>query len=107
MALAWLIGSILLMMHTVGQGRKLARRLAERHPRAYETLGRPLPGILQSARGRRFARFVARREFATLDDPALAAEFEAYKNREARVVIGLLASMLLVFGLVMIVRFAV
>jgi hypothetical protein len=84
----------------------LAERLAERHPEAYEALGRPRPGYLDSVRRDRFATFVARRGYETLSDPVLASEFDAYRKSEARLVISVLASMMAVFALVLAVRYA-
>lgn len=93
---AWLIGAVLVMARSVQRGRRLADELAARHPQVYEALGRPRPGYLESVRRNRFSRFVARREFEKLDDPVLAAEFEAYQKAEARLVIGVIASLLVV-----------
>jgi hypothetical protein len=66
--LGWLIGAVLLMARMIRRGRELAKLLATRHPESYQALGRPQPGFFHSARGRRFAQFVARREFEDLDD---------------------------------------
>jgi len=90
-ALAWLIGAVLVMMRSVRRGRELAESLATRHPDLYEALGRPLPGYLESARRTRWARWLGRREFAELEDGALVAELEAHRKAEARRVISILA----------------
>ena len=105
-AVAWLIGAVLVMGRSIQHGRSLADKLAERHPEAYETLGRPRPGYLYSERRDRFTQFIARRDYHTLDDPVLASEFEAYRKTEARLVISILVSMMVVFVLVLAVRYA-
>ena len=105
-AVAWLIGALLVMGRSIRHGRSLAEKLAERHPEAYEALGRPRPGYLYSVRRDRFAQFVARRGYETLSDPMLASEFDAYRKSEARSVISILASMLVVFFLLLAVRHA-
>ncbi len=105
-ALAWLFGALLLMSSSIRRGRELAKKLADRHPGVYEASGRPWPGYLYSVRRNRFAQFVARRRYEQLSDSALAAEFEAFRRHEARLVIGLLSSMLLVFCGVLLVRHA-
>ena len=91
-ALVWLIGSFLLMGRSIHRGRDLAEALATRHPEIYEALGRPRPGYFESVRRTRFARFVARREFESLGDGSLSAEFEAFRKSEARLVLSILAS---------------
>lgn len=106
-ALAWLIGAMLLMMGSIRRGRELAQKLAARHPEVYEAIGRPLPGYLESVRRSRFAQFVARRQFENLGDPALAAQFETYRKYEARLILSLLASLLVVLLLVVVVRYVV
>jgi len=103
-ALGWLVGAFLLMARSVRRGRDLADALAARHPEIYEELGRPRPGLLQSVRGNRFAHFVGRREFEHLGDPVLSARFEAHRRSEARLLAGLLASLVAVFALVLVVR---
>lgn len=103
-ALAWLIGGLLLMGRSIRRGQKLADALATRHPEVYQELGRPRPGYLQSARRDRFAQFVARRGFEELSDPVLAERFEAYRTSEARLVLSLIGSLLVVGLLVLIVR---
>ncbi len=105
-ALAWLIGALFLMARLIRRGRELAQTLATRHPETYEALGRPRPGYLQSVRRDRFARFVARREFEKLPDPALSAQFEAYRKADARLVLSLLASLLVLALLIFAVRYA-
>lgn len=105
-ALVWLIGALVLMSRSIRRGRELAAELATRHPRTYEALGRPRPGYLYSIRRDHFAQFVARRAYEDLSDPALAAEFEAYRQDEARLVVSLLVSMGVVFLLIMAVRYA-
>lgn len=104
-ALGWLIGAVLLMGRSIRRGRDLAESLAARHPDTYEALGRPRPGYFQSVRRDRFAQFVARREFENLSDPPLAAEFEDYRTDEARLLLSLLATLLLVGVLVLVVRY--
>ena len=104
LALGWLVGALLLLGRSIRLGRSLAESLATRHPDEYEDLGRPRPGWLQSLRRDRFAQFVARRAYERLQDPVLASEFEAYRKAEARLVIALIASLLVVFVLVMAVR---
>lgn len=103
-ALGWLIVAMLLMMRTIRKGRELANKLATRHPEVYEAFGRPRPGYLHSVAARRFAQFVAQREYENLDDQALSSEFEAHRRFEARLVLTLLASLLIVFLLVLVVR---
>ena len=91
-AVAWLVGSMLLMVRSIRRGRELAEALAARHPATYEALGRPCPGYFESVRRTRFARYVGRREFESLPDGALSARFEAYRRSEARLVVSILAS---------------
>jgi len=86
-ALIWLIVSVLAMARSIRRGRELADMLASRHPETYEALGRPQPGYFESTRRTRFARFVGRRDFQTLGDESLVAQFEAYRKSEARVVL--------------------
>jgi hypothetical protein len=95
-AVAWLIGALLVMGHSIRRGRSLAEKLAERHPEAYEALGRPRPGYLYSVRRDRFAQFVARGGYEDLDDPVLAHEFDAYRKSEARLVVSIIASLMVV-----------
>jgi len=90
--LAWLIGAFLVMARSIRSGRELAAALAARHPEIYEALGRPLPGYLQSVRRDRFAQFIARREF------------EAYRRSEARSLMWILASLLVVGLVFLLVR---
>lgn len=103
-ALGWLIGSVLLMGRLIRRGRELAAALAARYPETYEALGRPQPGYLQSARQRRFAQFVARREYEHIGDPALSAQFEDYRKAEARLLLALLAGLGVVALLVLAVH---
>ena len=49
---------------------------------------------------------MARRDYESLSDPVLAAEFDAYRKSEARLVISVIASLLVVFLLVLAVRYA-
>jgi hypothetical protein len=105
-ALSWLIGSFLLMARSIRSGRDLAEELAARHPATYEALGRPRPGYLESVRRTRFAQFVGRREFEDLADGSLSAQFEAYRKSEARLVLSILASGVIVALLVFAVRHA-
>jgi hypothetical protein len=103
-ALAWLIGALLLMARSIRKGRELAERLAKRHPEIYKALGRPRPGYLHSVRRDRFARFVGRREFEDLADPDLSAQFEEYRKLDARLVLSVLAGLVVVALLVFTVR---
>jgi hypothetical protein len=80
------------MARFIRVGRALVDALAARHPAVYETLGRPRPGYLESARRTRFAQFVGRREYEKLADASLSAEFEAYRKSEARLIVGIFAS---------------
>jgi hypothetical protein len=91
-ALAWLVGSLLLMARSIRRGRDLADMLAARHPEMYEELRRPRPGYFESMRRTRFAHFVGRREFADVVDAPLSAQFEAYRKSEARLILSILAS---------------
>lgn len=100
-AVAWLVGAMLLMARMIRRGRKLASALAERHPETYEALGRPRPGYLQSVRRSRFARFVARREFENLNDPELSRQFDEYRQAEARTLLFLVAT-LIILGLLVL-----
>jgi hypothetical protein len=95
-ALVWLVGSFLLMIRSIREGRDLAEALATRHPETYEALGRPRPGYLESVRRTRFAQFVGRREFEDLADESLSPQFEAYRKSEARLILSILASGLVV-----------
>jgi hypothetical protein len=106
-AVAWLIGAMLLLMRLVRRGRQLAADLAARHPETYEALGRPQPGFLHSVRRSQFARFVARREYENLGDSVLSAEFEDYRQAEARLLIVLLASLGVVGFLILAVLYVV
>jgi hypothetical protein len=92
-ALAWLIWAFALMARSVQRGRHLADALALRHPKLYESLGRPRPGYFDSIQRSRFARFVGRREFETLRDPVLADEFERHRKGESRSLLMLLVSL--------------
>ena len=103
-ALAWLVGAFLLMARSVRGGRQLADALATRHPELYESLGRPRPGYFDSVQRSRFARFVARREYEELADPALSARFEEHRKSEARLLVLLLTSLAAVGLLVLAVR---
>lgn len=103
-ALAWLVGAFLLMALSIRRGQKLADRFARRHPELYEAAGRPRPGFLPDARRSRFAQFVGRREFEQLGDPDLAAAFDELKRFEARTLLSILASLVVVFLLVFAAR---
>jgi hypothetical protein len=105
-ALAWLVGSLLLMARSIRRGRDLSDALAERHPEIYETLGRPRPGYFDSVRRTRFAQFVGRREFENLADGSLSAQFEAYRKSEARLIVSILASGVVVAVLAVAARHA-
>jgi len=104
-AVGWLVGAILLLARLIRRGRELAATLATRHPETYEALGRPRPGYIQSVRRNRFAQFVARRDYENLGDPALSAQFEDYRKAEARLLLFLLASLMVVGLLVLFVRY--
>jgi hypothetical protein len=105
-ALTWVVGSLLLMARSIQRGRALTDALAARHPEIYETLGRPRPGYFESVRRTRFAQYVGRREFENLADPSLSAEFEAYRKAEARLIVSILASGVVVAALAAAVRHA-
>jgi hypothetical protein len=105
-ALTWLVASVLLMARSIRRGRELAEALAARHPATYEALGRPRPGYFESVRRTRFAQFVGRREFASLTDGSLSAEFEAYRRSESRLVLCILVSGAIVASLVLVARHA-
>jgi len=105
-ALSWLVGSFLLMARSIRGGRDLAAALASRYPDTYEALGRPRPGYLDSVRRTRFAQFVGRREFEGLADESLSSQFEAYRKSEARLILSILASGVVVVLLAFAVRHA-
>ena len=92
-ALAWLFASVLLAARLVRRGRALVETLARRYPAVYESLGRPLPGFLFSARRNSFTLFMLHRKYENLDDPVLAARFEAYRKAEGRLLLILLGSL--------------
>jgi len=92
-ALGWLAAAWLLMVRVIRRGRDLAEEIATRHPEAYERLGRPRPGYLDSIQRTRFAQFVARREFQELADPPLSERFEEHRKFEARVMAALLVTL--------------
>ena len=102
--LGWLIGAVLLAARLVRRGRELTMVLATQHPEKYEALGRPRPGFLQSARRSQFTQFISRRAYRNLGDPALSARFEDYRKAEARLLISLLVSLVIVALLVLMVR---
>jgi len=106
-ALGWLVGSVLLMARLIRRGRELAEAFATKDPETYEALGRPQPGFLYSARQSRFAQFLARREYETLDDPALSARFEDYRKAEARLLLLVLSGLGIVGMLILIVRYVI
>ncbi len=105
-ALVWLISAGLLIMRSVRRGRALADALAERNPDTFEALGRPRPDYFQSSRGRRFARFVLQREYDKLDDSVLRTRFEDYRGAEQRLLVILLVTLVIVFLLMVAVRFS-
>ena len=105
-ALGWLVGSVLLMARSIRIGRDLAQALATRHPETCARLGLPRPGYLESVRRTRFAQFVGRREFENLADGPLSAQFENYRKSEARLVLSILASGVMVAFLAFAVRHA-
>lgn len=88
-ALSWMVVSLFLMARRIRRGRELAEALATRHPAAYEALGRPRPGYLESVRRARFSQFVGRRGFEKLADGALSARFEAYRKTESRLILSI------------------
>jgi hypothetical protein len=92
------------MARSIRKGRQLADALAARHPKIYQALGRPRPGYFESVRRTRFAQFVGRREFEKLADASLSADFEAYRKSEARLIICILASGVLLAVLAAAVR---
>lgn len=104
-ALGWLISAILLSARLIRRGRGLTAALAVKDPETYDALGRPQPGYLQSARRSRFSQFLARREYENLDDPPLSAQFEDYRKSEARLLLFLIGSLIIVFLLILIVRY--
>ena len=101
--LGWLIVSVLLAALLIRKGRRLTATLARRHPGIYESLGRPQPGFLYGARRSKFAWFLVHREYENLDDPELSAGFENYRKAEARLLLVLLVSLVIVAVLVFIV----
>lgn len=105
-ALSWLVVSVLLMARSVRRGRDLADVLATGHPEVYEKLGRPRPGFFESVRRTRFAQFVGSREFKDLPDESLSAEFEEFRKSEARLVVSILASGVLLAVLTLAIRHA-
>ena len=105
-ALAWLVGSFLLMARSIRRGRDLTDTLAARHPEIYEELGRPRPGYFEGIRRTRFAQFVGRREFEDLADGPLSAQFEAYRKSEARLILSILATGVVVAVLAVALRHA-
>ena len=105
-ALAWLIGAFALMARSVQRGRALAAALELRHPKLYESLGRPRPGYFDSVQRSRFARFVGRCEFRALPDPVLVMQFEEHRRAENRLLIALLVSLGLVALLILFARHA-
>ena len=105
-ALIWLIGSLLLMARSIRSGRELAEELARRHPATYEALGRPRPGYLENVRRTQFARFVGRREIKNLADEPLSVQFEAYRKSEARLILSILASGVIVALIGLVLRYA-
>jgi len=86
-ALAWLVGSVLAMLRSIRAGRDLAAILERQHPEVYEALGRPRPGVFASGSRLRFAQFVGKRRYQELADKTLAAQFDAYRRAEARLVV--------------------
>lgn len=106
LALAWLVGAFVLMARSVQRGRRLADALAMRHPKLYESLGRPRPGYFDSIQRSRFARFVGRREFDSLPDPVLAEQFEEHRKAENRLLFWLLTSLGALGLLILLVQYA-
>lgn len=104
-AIVWLIAALLLMARVIARGRALADELAARHPQFYAASGRPRPGYFHSTRRNRFAQFVAQREYDGLEDPSLAAKFDAHRKSEARTLLVLLISLVVVFLLILAVSY--
>ena len=105
-ALSWLICSFLLMAKSIRGGRELAEALAARHPETYEALGRPRPGYFDNVRRTRFAQFVGHREYEGLSDELLSSRFEAYRKSEARLIMSILATGVVLALLAFAVRHA-
>lgn len=103
-ALGWLIVSVSLMSRSIRRGRELSDALALHHPELYEELGRPRPGYFESVRRNRFSRFVGRREFENVVGASLAAQFEAYRKSEARSVMTIVGSGVVIALLVLAAR---
>jgi len=103
-ALTWLIASVLMAARLVRKGRALVDTLASRYPAVYESLGRPMPGFLFSARRNSFTLFMSRREYQKLGDPELAERFEAYRKAEGRLLLILLGSLAIVTLIIVAVR---
>ena len=104
--LGWLVFAVLLMARLVRKGRGLTMVLATRYPETYESLGRPQPGFLHSARRSQFTQFILRRTYNDLCDPALSAQFENYRKAEVRLLMSLLVSLVVLALLVFMVRYA-
>ena len=105
-ALGWLVGSVILMARSIRKCRHLADLLATRYPEIYERLGCPRPGYFESVRRTRFRQFIGRREYENLPDHSLSAEFEEFRNSEARLVVSVLAIGALVAALALLTRHA-
>lgn len=105
LALAWLIASFLAMSRVIQRGRDLCDALEMRDPETYEALGRPRPTYFENPRRTRFARFVSQREYETLRDGALRADFEAYRKHEARIVVTTIASAVAIASLAAVLHF--
>ena len=102
--LGWLVSAMVLISLLVRRGRKLTAFIKSRHPETYEELGRPRPGLWNSARRTRFARFIAQREFEELGDDRLSQACEAYRKAEIRVLLGIVISLAVVGSLVLTLR---
>ena len=92
----WLVGALILMGRSIRRGQDLAEVLSRRYPEAYEALGRPRPGWFDSARRRRFARYVGNRLYEDLDDRRLSERFASHRRSEARALAWILASGVLI-----------
>jgi hypothetical protein len=104
-ALAWLIIAMLFIARSIRRGQALADTLAMRHREKYKAWGEPRPGFLHHERRDRFARFVAQRKYLELGDSRLAAQFEAYRKDERRLMLVVISTMVIMGGLVLLVQY--
>ena len=84
---AFMVTSALLLIRSVGRGRRIAELLESRHPDEYRQLGRPRPGYFQSARRWRFDQFIMGREYLDLKNPDLIAQCERLRGYNLRVLV--------------------